>query len=586
MVTDLEMFEVFPWNDNLDTGIEVVDKQHKKLVGLINMLANTLVRGDQVEVSRVFDELAEYANHHFETEEEIWAEYFVQDSWFESHQLSHASFLPKVLEIKDHGLDKPLRDVIEGVLKFLIRWLAFHIIDNDKRMAIVIENIDVGKSIDEAKIIADKKMSGSIRLLIDTVLTMYDGLSSRTLDLMRERIERKKAEDDLLEANKKLEELARQDEETVRKLSSVVDQSPSMVFITDTDGIIEYINPKFTEIIGYSAEEAIGQNPRLLKTEDTPPEVHADLWRTIKSGGEWRHEIKDKCKDGKEFWAYATIAPIHSTEGKITHYVAVHENITERKKAELAIKTAKERAEVANRAKTDLMANMSHELRTPLNAIIGFSGVIKEEVFGPLGHEKYREYIDDISSSGQHLLELINDILDVSAIEADRLELNEENLDVGNVVETTIHMVIGRADQRDVHLTSNIDDGLPMLYADKRRLMQILLNLLSNAIKFTSHDGTVALTASLDGGNAHVFTVTDTGIGMDEGEQIKAMSNFGQVDSGLARQQEGTGLGLPLTQRLVELHGGTLGIESEKGKGTTVTVKFPPERSIKDVLSI
>ena len=233
----------------------------------------------------------------------------------------------------------------------------------------------------------------------------------------------------------------------------------------------------------------------------------------------------------------------------------------------------------ANLAKSELLANMSHELRTPLNAIIGFSSTMKSETFGPLG-EKYMEYANDINSSGEHLLELITDILDVSAIEASKLELQEENLDIGKVVEATMHMVKERAHEGNIHLTGNADDGLPKLHADKRRLMQILLNLLSNAIKFTPPDGEVSLTASLDSGDAHVFTVKDSGIGMDEEELVQAMSEFGQVDSGLGRKYEGTGLGLPLTQGLVELHGGTFEIDSEKGKGTTVTVRFPPERTM------
>jgi len=243
------------------------------------------------------------------------------------------------------------------------------------------------------------------------------------------------------------------------------------------------------------------------------------------------------------------------------------------------VRSALEQAETATRAKSEFLANMSHELRTPLNAIIGFSGTMKSETFGPLG-EKYKEYANDIHNSGGHLLELINDILDVSAIEVGKVELDEENLDVGKVVEATMNMVKGRATEGNIHLTSNTGDGLPMLHADKRRLMQILLNLLSNAVKFTPPDGEVALTASLDRGDAHVFTVRDTGVGMDEKELAKAMSEFSQVDSGLDRKQEGTGLGLPLTQGLVELHGGTIEIECEKGRGTTVTVRFPPERTV------
>ena len=218
------------------------------------------------------------------------------------------------------------------------------------------------------------------------------------------------------------------------------------------------------------------------------------------------------------------------------------------KKEEL--ERAKQEVELASRAKSDLMANMSHELRTPLNAIIGFSQVLKEGLFGPMANDKQAEYVNDIHDSGQHLLELINDVLDVAAVEAGKLEIQDENLDVGDVVKATMNMVKGRADEGAILLTSNVGDRLPIFRADKRRLMQIFLNLMSNAIKFTPRDGEVSLVASLDDGGAHVFTVADTGIGMDEEGMIKAMSEFGQVDSGLDRKQEGTGLGLPLTQRL------------------------------------
>jgi len=255
------------------------------------------------------------------------------------------------------------------------------------------------------------------------------------------------------------------------------------------------------------------------------------------------------------------------------------QEVTERKFIEIELIEAKERAEVASRAKSELMANMSHELRTPLNAIIGFSSTMMSEIFGPL-NEKYLEYANDINSSGVHLLELINDILDISTIEAGKLELQEENTNVYEIVSATMQMVNNLAIEGNIHLTSTVDEGLPMLHADKRRLIQILINLLSNAIKFTLPGGKISLTASLDGGDALVFTVTDTGIGMNEEELAMAMSKFGQVDSGLDRKHEGTGLGLPLTKELVELHGGTFNIDSKLGKGSAVTVQFPPERTV------
>lgn len=369
-------------------------------------------------------------------------------------------------------------------------------------------------------------------------------------------------------------------ERNLRKLSRALEQSPSAVFITDIEGIIEYVNPTFTSLTGYSEQEAIGQNPRLIKSDATPKEVHSDIWRTIRAGGEWRGELQDTHKNGSHFWAYATIAPIRDAKGTITHFVATHEDISQRKNAEAAIQDALEHADVANRAKSELLANMSHELRTPLNAIIGFSSCIKEETFGPIGNEKYGEYINDISSSGQHLLDLINDILDVSAIEAGKLELHEDLLEIDRLVDAAVRLVRHRADDENVSLQINIDYDLPELYADERRMKQILLNLLTNAVKFTPPGGRVSLHAALADDGGLGVTIADTGIGMTESELLKAMTQFGQVGRGDVAKHEGTGLGLPLTKELVELHNGSMEITSEKGIGTTINLKFPRERVI------
>lgn len=210
----LDSIEFFPWSDNLKTGIPLVDEQHKRLVDLLNELTGQLVLNDPSEISRVFEELADYAKYHFESEELIWHTYFKGDPWLEEHQASHDSFMPTVRELEANPSNRQLQEMVEHIVKFLIRWLAFHIIGSDKRMAIAVHKMDSGFSLDEAKKLADKEMRGSTKTLIETILLMYEGLSSRTLELMRERIERRKAEQALLEANIKLEQLAVTDQLT------------------------------------------------------------------------------------------------------------------------------------------------------------------------------------------------------------------------------------------------------------------------------------------------------------------------------------------------------------------------------------
>jgi signal transduction histidine kinase len=224
---------------------------------------------------------------------------------------------------------------------------------------------------------------------------------------------------------------------------------------------------------------------------------------------------------------------------------------------------------------------MSHELRTPLNAIIGFSDIIKGETFGPVGSVKYRDYAEDINASGQHLLELINDILDLSKVEGGAEELHEEDIEIHNLSRAIFTLVEGRAGRGNIKLKLDLADELPLLYADKRRLKQILVNLLGNAIKFTHAGGQVTLKAWCQADSGFVFQVADTGIGIAAEDIPKALMRFGQVDSNLNRQHEGTGLGLPLTKSLVELHGGSLHLQSQVDVGTTVTLHFPATRTVK-----
>ena len=259
--------------------------------------------------------------------------------------------------------------------------------------------------------------------------------------------------------------------------------------------------------------------------------------------------------------------------------ISIYSDVTEIKASERRLIEARSQAEAANRAKGDFLANMSHELRTPLNAIIGFSEVISNELFGPVGNEKYLEYIKDIHTSSLHLLSIINDVLDMSKIEAGKVELAKEVVQIQNVVSEVMRMVHERARSRDIELTAQLSDENVEIWADERSMKQIFLNLLSNAIKFSQEGGQIYVRIVTDQPDIVVLEIEDHGIGMSEEEQERALQPFGQAKPVTTRNYGGTGLGLPITKGLVEAHGGTMTIDSRAGYGTLVRIVLPRERT-------
>jgi signal transduction histidine kinase len=255
-------------------------------------------------------------------------------------------------------------------------------------------------------------------------------------------------------------------------------------------------------------------------------------------------------------------------------------DLTQQRQVETSLREAKEIAEATTRTKSEFLANMSHELRTPLNAIMGFSEIMKNELFGALGNANYRDYASNIYDSGVHLLTLINDILEMSKAEAGKIELQEVEVEVETVIAACLRLVRARAESNGLSLSVASPDAPIRLLVDERRFKQILLNLLSNAIKFTPPGGRVAIATSIERSGSFVLTVRDTGIGIAAGDIAKALTPFGQVDSKLARRFDGTGLGLPLSRVLAELHGGRLDLHSRPAVGTTIRVRLPAERVV------
>jgi PAS domain S-box-containing protein len=338
---------------------------------------------------------------------------------------------------------------------------------------------------------------------------------------------------------------------------------------------ILYVNPAFARITGYEAAEVIGAPLRFLQAKGTPPDQSERLERALVQRRAANLLLRSQRKDGKPFWNDMHVNPILDPSGEITHIVAFITDASPRIRGEENLREAKRQAEIANRAKSDFLANVSHELRTPLNAIIGFSEIIKMQMFGPIGQPLYGEYARDIHGSGQHLLSIINDILDLSKIEAGRFELHPEPVAVPELFEDCARLVQERAHSAGLKLVRNIDPGIALLWADKRAAKQILINLLGNAIKFTPQGGQVTLTAKPAPDHMIELSVADTGIGIPPEHLATALAAFGQVDSPMSRAQQGTGLGLPIVKALVELHGGRFAIESEVGKGTKVSALLP-----------
>ncbi|MBW4613339.1 MAG: PAS domain S-box protein [Desmonostoc vinosum HA7617-LM4] len=338
------------------------------------------------------------------------------------------------------------------------------------------------------------------------------------------------------------------------------------------------VNPALCRILGYSREELQGERfTDYILTQ----RGDVELYKQLQTGIRDRIEIERRCQhqDGNLVWTRLCVSVILNTNGKPELLLAMVEDINERKQTELKLHASQEAAEAGSRAKTEFLATMSHELRTPLNAIMGLSQLLQQEMIGSLNH-KQREYIDCIHNSGEHLLALINDILDLSKVEAGKEELLLSPLSVPNLCNYVIAAVSDRALEKGLKLTSEIDPQADICVADDRRIKQILLNLLTNAIKFTSVGQVSLVTKKVPKGIT--FTVSDTGIGIDSQQFQFLFEPFKQLDSQLNRQYEGTGLGLALTRKLARLHDGDVTVTSTLGEGSQFTLFLPDPPGLED----
>jgi two-component system CheB/CheR fusion protein len=385
----------------------------------------------------------------------------------------------------------------------------------------------------------------------------------------------------------------KQAEEQMLKLSLAVEQSPHSIAITNTAAEIEFVNSEFSRSSGYAAEEVIGKNPRMLKSGQTPQATYASLWKALGDGNAWQGEFLNRRKNGEIYIEYQYISPIRMPDGRITHYLSIKEDVTEKKRIgveldqhrhhleELVDERSREivtlneqlkdraaAAEAANLSKSRFLANMSHEIRTPMNSIIGLTYTLRSKLIDPDQIGK----LNMIASSAEHLLVVINDILDISKIEADKLVLEKVQFDLNDLISRICNMMRDRIQTKRLKLIVDLVPAGGLLVGDPTRLGQALLNYLGNAVKFTEH-GSITLRSrvieSTDQAVLMRFEVSDTGIGIAPEHQVRLFQLFTQADDSTTRRFGGTGLGLAITQKLAHMMGGDVGVESTPGVGSS-----------------
>ncbi len=360
------------------------------------------------------------------------------------------------------------------------------------------------------------------------------------------------------------------------KLKRAIEQAPTSIVITDINATIEYVNPFFCNITGYSYEEAIGNNPRILRTKYNF-KYYKDLWNTILSGKVWEGEFLNKKKSGDLYWEKAIIGPVFNDKNEIINFVAVKQDITEIKKLQEKLVKEKEKALIANKFKSEFLASMSHEIRTPMNAILGFIDILYDTNLT----KNQKNYLEIIKTSSENLLRILNDILDLSKLESGKMIFEEKTLNLDELISNCINIFSKRAGEKGLSLKYRIGENIPKkLKGDPVRISQVINNLLSNAIKFTKK-GEVGVTVTLNKIEKNkaecLFLVYDTGIGIPKQQIDKIFESFAQADASITRKYGGTGLGLAIISKIVNAYNGKIWVESKTGKGSKFyfTLKLP-----------
>ena len=376
--------------------------------------------------------------------------------------------------------------------------------------------------------------------------------------------------------------LQRERDDAMSLLTSIFDASNVGIIVTDHNRRIVRVNDGFIRSFGWMRENLVGEDFILLLSPDEQPQAIANHERYLRGSTRSTGEMKLVKKDGSIANTLYTTATLELSQRRKFQVTTIMD-ITHRKQMEMSLRVAKDQADAANHAKSAFLANMSHELRTPLNAIIGFSEIMSNGTFGKLNIPKYQEYTEDIHSSACHLLEIINEVLDMSKIEAGRVELDESDVNVEEVIDSVVRMMASRAFSNNVVIKTKIENNVPSLVADHRLIRQVLINLVSNSVKFCKAGGEIIIEARLLTDGEMEMVVRDTGIGIPRNKIAQALEPFGQIHetAHAAKEVAGTGLGLPLAKAMVEMHGGRLTLDSDLGAGTNVYIHFPSRRVLR-----
>ena len=372
----------------------------------------------------------------------------------------------------------------------------------------------------------------------------------------------------------------RERDDALSLLTSIFDASEIGILVFNPNRNIVKMNDSFQRIYGWTEKETIGQDFVKFVTDDEKSLAKETFEKLVRDGVRQSGDVKIFCKDGSIANTIYTTAPLSLSQGRKFQVVTLFD-ITKRKKMELSLRVAKEQADASNNAKSSFLANMSHELRTPLNAIIGFSEMMVNESFGSLGNPKYNEYIFDVHESAKHLLDIINEVLDMSKIESGKLELDEQEIDLKELISALVRVMMPGILTNEIQITETYSDNLPRLYADPRLIRQVLINLIGNSVKYSNKKGEIQVEACCNDKGEIEIIVSDQGVGIPKNRIQEALEPFGQTHDPHTHSaiHQGTGLGLPLAKAMIEMHGALFILKSTENEGTTVKISFSKSRT-------